>query len=313
MIRKNKDILIFQALNWVGSYFLYVSFLKAVSPEIFSKIAAGEVFFGAFGAFLMTWSLRRFDESPSLSSELNALSFRLLLLSFVISSCLLSGMALIYVAAIVPILLTPAHLPLKFGFEKYSYILISTKIVFVFLVHLIDLTNMSHTQIAVIYFLPGILYGVGSYAIYLPRFADVAHLPRPHRTKKRGEKFFPFLLHMAVTVAASLASAAVIARIVESNWLAASVERLARSGYSFVFPHLARRGYIGGRFFSGVYLLLFIASVVAFFYNGGYLYMILTIIPVCVDIFLTSKAGKDRRLDTVMIILFLGLALSLNG
>ena len=41
--------------------------------------------------------------------------------------------------------------------------------------------------------------------------------------------------------------------------------------------------------------------------------MILTIIPVCVDIFLTSKAGKDRRLDTVMIILFLALIGVLNG
>lgn len=313
MIRKNKDILIFQALNWIGSYFLYVSFLKAVSPEIFSKIAAGEVFFGAFGAFLMTWSLRRFDESPSLSSELNTLAFRLIALALIVSFCLVFGVGLIYVAAIIPVLLTPAHLPLKFGFEKYSYILISAKIIFVFLVQFIEISKMSDTEIAVLYFLPGILYGIGSYLVYLPRFSDVAHLPRPHRTKKRGERALPFVLHMAVTVAASFAAASVIAKIVEANWLAASIERLARSGYSFVFPHLARRGYIGGRFFSAVYMILFLASLSIFFYGGSYLYVILTIIPVCIDIFLTSKAGKDRRVDTAAIILFLGLALSLNG
>lgn len=311
MIRKNKDILIFQALNWVGSYFLYVSFLKAVSPEIFSKIAAGEVFFGAFGAFLMTWSLRRFDESPSLSSELNMLSFRLIILALIISFCLLFEIGFIYVAAIIPILLTPAHLPLKFGFRKCSYLLISSKIIFVFLIQLVDISKMSDTGIAALYFLPGVLYGIGSYAVYLLRFSDVAHLPRPHRRKKRGERVLPFVLHMAVTVAASFASASVIVKIVEANWLAASIERLARSGYSFVFPHLARRGYIGGHFFSVVYMVLFLASLSVFFYCGSYLYVILAIIPVCIDIFLTSKAGKDRRVDMVAIILFLGLSFSI--
>ena len=217
MIRKNKDILIFQALNWVGSYFLYVSFLKAVSPEIFSKIAAGEVFFGAIGAFLMSWSLRRLEESPSLKSEINALSYRLLLLSAIIISCAIGGFNFIYIAAVVPILLTPAHLPLKFGFNKYAYWLISLKLIFALSVYMINISALKDLYVSFIYFAPTVIYGIGLYLLYLPKFADMAHLPKPHRTRRKIKKLVPFLTHVIVTVVSSAASAVLIARVVESG------------------------------------------------------------------------------------------------
>ena len=313
MIRKNKDILIFQALNWIGSYFLYVSFLKAVSPEIFSKIAAGEVFFGAFGAFLMTWSLRRFDESPSFGSEINGLSFRLLVLGTVAILFALFGLDFTYMAAIVPILLTPAHLPLKLGFTKHAYLLISLKLIFVPLISLIDTSKLSSIDMALIYFAPTIIYGIGIYVVYLPKFRDISHLPKPHKTKQKIKQIPLLLSHITVTILSSLASATAITKVVESGWIVAAIERLARSGYSFLYPHLIRKGVIGGSFSKFADGIIIGIVALLYFYTGEYAFVILMPLPVLIDIFMTNGAGRHYKSDIFMIIIFLALIGVLNG
>lgn len=307
MIKKNKDILLFQALNWSGSYFLYVSFLKTTPTSVFSKIAAGEIFFGALGAFLMTWSLRRFEESPSLRSEINSMSYRLLILSTVIIIFIVTGLDFIYMLAAVPILLTPTHLPLKFGFEKVAYLLISLKLIFAFFAFFFMHNTLYGSYAAFIYFLPAVIYGIGIYILYLPKLADVAHLPRPHRVKHKAKKLSLLTAHVVVTILSSLVSATAISKIVEVGWIVASIERLARSGYSFLYPHLIRKGAIGGRFFIFTDAAIVAISVALCFYSGKYMFLLLAPLPVLIDMFMTNGAGRSYKSDGFMLVVFLTL------
>jgi len=303
---KNKDILIFQILNFSGTYFLYVSFLRFVPIDIFASIASGEIFFGAIGAFLMVSSLRRLDESPVFKDEFSWFLARLLVVLLLIFISYIFNDLFIYIIAFVSVLLTPAHLPIKFGFNSILYILISLKLIFAIMTFFVRIENFSLNEIAFIYFLPSILYGVVSYIYYLSCFEDnILKLNLRKNANAKKIHIRANISHVVTTLLASFISAIIVGKVVEYGVAIASAERLMRSGYSFIYPHLARVKFLQHMIFDKIFYLLLILLFIVILYSGQYAWMYLIVIPVVLDIFITTNIGVTIRRDFFYSFIFL--------
>ncbi len=294
----NKDILIFQILNFSGTYFLYVSFLKFVSLGIFASIASGEVFFGAVGTFLMVSSLRRLDENPVFKDEFSWFLARLLVVFLLVCVSYIFSDLFIYLIAFIAVLIIPTHLPIKFGFNSILYILISLKLIFAITVSFVEIGSLSSNEIAFVYFLPSVLYGIGSYVYYLINFNDkVLKLNLVNNAKTNKVLIRANIIHLITTLLASFISAIIVGKVVEHGVIIASVERLMRSGYSFIYPHLARVQFLKHFIFDKIFYLICLLLLIVMIYSGQYAWIYLIVLPLMLDIFITTSIGLTVRRD----------------
>lgn len=292
MLKHNKDILIFQILNWSGTYFLYISFLKVFPASVFSKIASGEVFFGAVGSFLMIYSLRVLEEEMSLKKELQNLIFRicLTLCSFLIITFL--NINIVFWIALLQVLVIPVHLPVKLGYNYIAYSVISLKLILATVIFYFKPFLNENWEIALLYFSPGIIYGMIIYYYYIYNFKYLTKTLEKKISKKN--KNFT-LTHIILVIISSMTSAVVVARVVELGFNYGAIERLLRSGYSFIYPYLIRFNLHN---YKGNYIILNpILLILLLFYSINNLFLIF--IPVVIDALMTIGINKKIKADII--------------
>jgi len=291
---KNKDILIFQILNWSGTYLLYVVFLNLFSSNIFKKIASGEIFVGAIGSFLIVQSLGRIENKFNIKTEIIDLIYRFIFILFILVLFILFKIDIEFWFAFLPVIFTPTHLPLILGYTKTAYYLISLKLIMAILIYLIKPLYLGSIMIVFLYFLPGIIYGLGIYVFYLTKYKNYNNRVSEKSINISKKPFS----HFIVALILSYVNANVVSNVVDKGFYFGALERLLRSTYSFVYPYLVRNK-LNTKKNINYYIVIWLIVLYLFEYKISF---ILIFIPFSIDMYLTLGINKNKKIDTILVI-----------
>lgn len=262
---KNKDILIFQIINWSLNFIIFYIYLTYYKD--FVNIVQAEIMFGAFGAFLLIYS----SKNLKYDNLLFFLRYFLILILLFFPS--------IYSYACISVLAVPAHLPIKLGFKKPLYYLL-------FIFKLIPLIFFSYENKALIYFLPNLLYGISLYAFYF----------KENKESNEELDLFQALTHFSSISVLYFLQSLYVVQVMTLSPMLIIFEKLCRSGFGFMQPYIIRFN-PDKRKMQYFYLLFFTLLIF------GIDKYVLFFIPVIIDSYLVFS-GYKKRYDLLFLFIF---------
>lgn len=296
---KSNDILIFQIINWVGGFIWFSVFLRFDTNGAFGTVAGSELFFGFAGTYITSLSIRLQQNAALRRTEWHLMLLRMVCIIVVSIGSIINLYSWTYVFAIAAFACTPAHLPLLFGYRIHLLWPLILRLPLAALLYWAGGLGNNLVILSMCYFAPVTLYGVITYICYFRELSSGTDSARSVKINPLQQ--FPFIFQLVVTVLVCSTQAKIVQIMVLQLPLLALFERLLRSAYSFVFPHLIRNKILNnygrnlvGRFIVAIIFLILVFSVIV---NRS----ILLLVPVLGDIYTSLVAGHVWWLDMTLI------------
>lgn len=275
MLLKNRDLLIFQVLNWGLNFITFTLYLKFVNN--FSQIIQAEIIFGALGAFLLSYSIK------GSQNEMTLLYMRLG--GAFLSLCMIGVAPNAYILASIAVLAIPAHLPIRYGFSMKIYVVLCLlRLLPIALIH-------SNADKVILYFLPNIFYGFFLYGVFFDKLKA--------KTKECAIDYAQMLTHFGSIATLYYLQSLYVAKIMLLAPVFVVAEKLLRSLYGFMQPHLLR---YFPNIKSGQNLYIFFFILLLFVHNPYFL----IVVPAIIDSYLIVSGQKKIR-DVIATIIFCAL------
>jgi hypothetical protein len=207
---------------------------------------------------------------------------------------MLPPMIPVAVAAFVSV---PAHLPILIGHRRVTWLPLVGRVPLALLMHEGVVLPEGAVAVAVLYFAPTIAYGLLATAVYsraLPRTEPVALLA--------GSTVFLGMRTVLVVAASNQIQASTVQQLVSTSATIAFVDRLIRSAFSFVFPHLVRTGTLGSWRQNSWLPAAAAVGALTLTAAGATLSPALVMAPVSWDIYNTMFAGRSVLSDLAVLL-----------
>lgn len=295
----SKDILVFQILNWVSSFFWFAVFVRVDQTGAFGAVAGAELLFGFVGVYVTNLSLRLQGQVASRITEWKLLWLRLSCVVAVGTVAMLGVLSWVYVFAVAAFACTPAHLPLLLGYRLHVLWPLLLRLPLAALLYWSGGIGGGVVIVSMCYFAPVTAYGILTYIVY---FRALSPINDANSQVKAGTaKRLQGALQFAVTALVNGMQAKVVEAIVLQMPALAVLERLLRSAYSFVFPYLIRKKVLTlhRRLVLGQCVVGFlVVGATASHFAGR---SVLILLPVLGDIYTSAVAGHVWWLDIACI------------
>jgi hypothetical protein len=297
-----RDILVFQISNWSSGFIWFATFLRVEDAVVVGKIASAELMFGFIGVYMTQLSLRLHGNGVTRTVERRGIYIRSGIIAISGLAAIMNTIEWTQLLAILAFSLTPAHLPLIMGYRRVLLLPLIARIpIAVFLIAQGGM-NSSPAVVALVYFLPNIIYGLISYTVHYKLITYPIVISA--KSGSNGRAVFQSILQLVVTIFCNIFQAKIVESLVNQSSSIAIFERLLRSGYSFVFPYLVRKSLVNAAVHLKLGLIFLLTVLISSSLFVSFDNRFKIIFPVMGDVYMSLVAGHVMRLDLVVALIF---------